>query len=284
MGQLPPPAGGSPMVGPPMAGPPMGGMGSQFPGPSPPGPGGFQQPGPGAAAAPPGYLHQAGMKGSGTAKEPVRFLERTTSRTLSAPPNRAVWGARGRAPAGDGGGVSWRTRRTGGTTSEEAGPRLHPQHREWAGTLPRTDPPRSETHLTRYLLQTQVIEDDQAKHGAQVYATSLRGQVPPLVTTNFTVQDQGELERQPGLGRRVPGQSGAQPGRRRSSGLRFRSQATPVPGSCAAPPTRSPAPRTWLNSARCLWLPSSPPSRRCRRTRYSTEPTPAALHRASNIL
>lgn len=38
---------------------------------------------------------------------------------------------------------------------------------------------------------TQVIQDDQAKRGGQVYATNIRGQVPPLVTTNFTVQDQG---------------------------------------------------------------------------------------------
>uniref|UniRef100_A0A8D0C813 SEC24 homolog D, COPII coat complex component n=1 Tax=Scleropages formosus TaxID=113540 RepID=A0A8D0C813_SCLFO len=40
-------------------------------------------------------------------------------------------------------------------------------------------------------LQTQVIEDDQTKRGGQVYATNLRGQVPPLVTTDFVVQDQG---------------------------------------------------------------------------------------------
>ncbi|XP_071751437.1 protein transport protein Sec24D [Centroberyx gerrardi] len=38
---------------------------------------------------------------------------------------------------------------------------------------------------------TQVIEDDQAKRGGQLYTTNLRGQVPPLVTTDFTVQDQG---------------------------------------------------------------------------------------------
>ena len=42
------------------------------------------------------------------------------------------------------------------------------------------------------LLQTQVIEDDQAKRGGQIYATNVRGQVPPLVTTNFTVKDQGK--------------------------------------------------------------------------------------------
>uniref|UniRef100_A0A3Q3WET3 Uncharacterized protein n=1 Tax=Mola mola TaxID=94237 RepID=A0A3Q3WET3_MOLML len=39
--------------------------------------------------------------------------------------------------------------------------------------------------------QTQVIENDQAKHEGQVFSTNMRGQVPPLVTTNFTVQDQG---------------------------------------------------------------------------------------------
>ena len=44
----------------------------------------------------------------------------------------------------------------------------------------------------RYVLQTQVIEDDRAKHSAQVYTTNIRGQVPPLVTSDFTVQDQGE--------------------------------------------------------------------------------------------
>uniref|UniRef100_A0A8C2XQ03 SEC24 homolog D, COPII coat complex component n=1 Tax=Cyclopterus lumpus TaxID=8103 RepID=A0A8C2XQ03_CYCLU len=38
---------------------------------------------------------------------------------------------------------------------------------------------------------TQVIEDDQVKRGGQVYSTNIRGQVPPLVTTDFTVQDQG---------------------------------------------------------------------------------------------
>ncbi|XP_042257010.1 protein transport protein Sec24D [Thunnus albacares] len=38
---------------------------------------------------------------------------------------------------------------------------------------------------------TQVIEDDQAKQGGQVFNTNIRGQVPPLVTTDFTVQDQG---------------------------------------------------------------------------------------------
>ncbi|XP_070849199.1 protein transport protein Sec24D [Chaetodon trifascialis] len=38
---------------------------------------------------------------------------------------------------------------------------------------------------------TQVIEDDKVKQGGQVFSTNMRGQVPPLVTTDFTVQDQG---------------------------------------------------------------------------------------------
>ncbi|KAK5598778.1 Protein transport protein Sec24D [Crenichthys baileyi] len=38
---------------------------------------------------------------------------------------------------------------------------------------------------------TQVIEDDKARLGGQVFSTNIRGQVPPLVTTDFTVQDQG---------------------------------------------------------------------------------------------
>ncbi|XP_028284623.1 protein transport protein Sec24D isoform X1 [Parambassis ranga] len=38
---------------------------------------------------------------------------------------------------------------------------------------------------------TQVIEDDKVKHGDEIYSTNIRGQVPPLVTTDFRVQDQG---------------------------------------------------------------------------------------------
>ncbi|NXY12993.1 SC24D protein, partial [Atrichornis clamosus] len=37
----------------------------------------------------------------------------------------------------------------------------------------------------------QVIESDKAARGGQVYATNTRGQVPPLVTTNCIIQDQG---------------------------------------------------------------------------------------------
>lgn len=37
-----------------------------------------------------------------------------------------------------------------------------------------------------------MIEDDQVKQGGQVFTTNIRGQVPPLVTTDFTVTDQGK--------------------------------------------------------------------------------------------
>ncbi|XP_013370719.1 PREDICTED: protein transport protein Sec24D isoform X2 [Chinchilla lanigera] len=37
----------------------------------------------------------------------------------------------------------------------------------------------------------QVIESDRATRGGQVYATNTRGQVPPLVTTDCVIQDQG---------------------------------------------------------------------------------------------
>ncbi|KAG6933881.1 SEC24 -like protein D, COPII coat complex component, partial [Chelydra serpentina] len=37
----------------------------------------------------------------------------------------------------------------------------------------------------------QVIENDKASRGGQTYATNIRGQVPPLVTTDCVIQDQG---------------------------------------------------------------------------------------------
>ncbi|NWU96232.1 SC24D protein, partial [Upupa epops] len=37
----------------------------------------------------------------------------------------------------------------------------------------------------------QVIENDKASRGGQIYATNTRGQIPPLVTTDCVIQDQG---------------------------------------------------------------------------------------------
>ena len=41
--------------------------------------------------------------------------------------------------------------------------------------------------------QIQVIESDRASRVGQVYATNARGQIPPLVTTDCVIQDQGIL-------------------------------------------------------------------------------------------
>ncbi|XP_061664267.1 protein transport protein Sec24D isoform X2 [Syngnathoides biaculeatus] len=60
-----------------------------------------------------------------------------------------------------------------------------------AGLGPQAGPPQKKLDLDSIPSITQVIEDDQARHGGQVFSTNIRGQVPPLVTTNFTVQDQG---------------------------------------------------------------------------------------------
>ncbi|XP_026071727.1 protein transport protein Sec24D-like isoform X2 [Carassius auratus] len=59
------------------------------------------------------------------------------------------------------------------------------------GTAQMAGPPQKKLDPDSIPSTTQVIEDDQAKRGGQVYVTNIRGQVPPLVTTDFTVQDQG---------------------------------------------------------------------------------------------
>ncbi|KAK5875936.1 hypothetical protein CesoFtcFv8_026960 [Champsocephalus esox] len=67
----------------------------------------------------------------------------------------------------------------------------------WQGlTLPGSagglaGPPQKKLDPDSIPSTTQVIEDDQAKRGGQVYITNIRGQVPPLVTTEFPIQDQG---------------------------------------------------------------------------------------------
>ncbi|KAM6949613.1 protein transport protein Sec24D [Aplochiton taeniatus] len=58
-------------------------------------------------------------------------------------------------------------------------------------TAQMAGPPQKKLDPDSIPSPTHVIEDDQAKRGGQVYTTNLRGQVPPLVTTDFTVQDQG---------------------------------------------------------------------------------------------
>lgn len=59
------------------------------------------------------------------------------------------------------------------------------------GPAQMAGPPQKKLDPDSIPSTTQMIADDQAKRGGQVYVTNIRGQVPPLVTTNFTVQDQG---------------------------------------------------------------------------------------------
>ncbi|KAL4640308.1 protein transport protein Sec24D isoform X1 [Arapaima gigas] len=59
------------------------------------------------------------------------------------------------------------------------------------GAAQMAGPPQKKLDPDSIPSTTQVIEDDQVKRRGQVYATNLRGQVPPLVTTDFVVQDQG---------------------------------------------------------------------------------------------
>ncbi|XP_031440688.1 protein transport protein Sec24D [Clupea harengus] len=59
------------------------------------------------------------------------------------------------------------------------------------GASQMAGPPQKKLDPNSIPSTTQVIEDDQAKKGGQLYTTNVRGQVPPLVTTDFTVQDQG---------------------------------------------------------------------------------------------
>ncbi|KAK1797032.1 hypothetical protein P4O66_008420 [Electrophorus voltai] len=59
------------------------------------------------------------------------------------------------------------------------------------GAAQMAGPPQKKLDPDSIPSTTQVIEDDQVKRGGQLYTTNLRGQVPPFVTTSFSVQDQG---------------------------------------------------------------------------------------------
>ncbi|XP_073691717.1 protein transport protein Sec24D isoform X1 [Garra rufa] len=81
--------------------------------------------------------------------------------------------------------------------AQMAGPQMAgPQSGAFPGGFPggpaqMAGPPQKKLDPDSIPSTTQMIEDDQAKRGGQVYVTNIRGQVPPLVTTDFTVQDQG---------------------------------------------------------------------------------------------
>ncbi|XP_039239441.1 protein transport protein Sec24D, partial [Pipra filicauda] len=59
------------------------------------------------------------------------------------------------------------------------------------GPTQLSGPPQKKLDPNSIPSPIQVIESDKAARGGQVYATNTRGQVPPLVTTDCIIQDQG---------------------------------------------------------------------------------------------
>lgn len=60
-----------------------------------------------------------------------------------------------------------------------------------SGPSQLSGPPQKKLDLDSIPSTIQVIENDQQRFEGQIYTTNIRGQVPPLVTSQFTVQDQG---------------------------------------------------------------------------------------------
>ncbi|CAG5929286.1 unnamed protein product [Menidia menidia] len=144
------------MGGPPMAGPPMGGQ---------------------SMAGPP--MAGQSMAGPPMAGQPMAVMGR--------PPGPGGFQQPGPGPAGSPG----YPQQAGQFGGHMAGPQqgMPGAFPGVAGAL--AGPPQKKLDPDSIPSTTQVIEDDKAKQGGQVYSTNIRGQVPPLVTTDFTVQDQG---------------------------------------------------------------------------------------------
>ncbi|XP_054907152.1 protein transport protein Sec24D [Poeciliopsis prolifica] len=167
-----PPMGGQSMTGPPMAGqsmagPPMGGQSMAGP------PMGGQ-----SMAGPP-------MGGQSMARPPMAGM----NRPFSGPPpsGQGAFQQHGTGPAAPSG-YPQQSGQFGGLMS---GPQPG-----MSGGFPGAPgglagPPQKKLDPDSIPSTTQVIEDDKARLGGQVFSTNVRGQVPPLVTTDFTVQDQG---------------------------------------------------------------------------------------------
>ncbi|XP_033369745.1 protein transport protein Sec24D isoform X1 [Parus major] len=76
------------------------------------------------------------------------------------------------------------------------GPQMAAPQLSYPGAFPSgpaqlAGPPQKKLDPDSIPSPIQVIENDKAARGGQVYATNTRGQVPPLVTTNCVIQDQG---------------------------------------------------------------------------------------------
>ncbi|KAM4564851.1 protein transport protein Sec24D isoform 1-T2 [Fundulus diaphanus] len=186
-----PPMGGQSMGGQSMAGPPMGGqsMGGQSMAGPPMG-------GQSMAGPPMGGQSMAGppMGGQSMAGPPMG------GQSMGGPPMGGQSMAGPQLPSGPG---TFQQHGAGPT-----GPASYPQQGGQFGGLmsgpqpgmpggfpgapgPLAGPPQKKLDPDSIPSITQVIEDDKARLGGQVFSTNIRGQVPPLVTTDFTVQDQG---------------------------------------------------------------------------------------------
>ncbi|KAG5831572.1 hypothetical protein ANANG_G00305130 [Anguilla anguilla] len=104
---------------------------------------------------------------------PPSFAPHSTpaSQPQGPPPPQCVWAGEG-APAWLSGRVSRPAHRPGARPA-----RLRPQKRLDPNSIPSP---------------IQVIEDDRASKSGEPFTTGVRGQAPPLVTTNFLVKDQGK--------------------------------------------------------------------------------------------
>ncbi|XP_030017999.1 protein transport protein Sec24D isoform X2 [Sphaeramia orbicularis] len=152
------PIAGQPMAGPPMAGPPMAGQ---------------------QMAGPP-------MAGQQMAGPPMAGM----GRPFPGPPPPGAGGFQQPAPGAAGPtGYPQQPGQFGG--QHMAGPQPGMPGAFPSGPGAMAGPPQKKLDPDSIPSITQVIEDDKVKQGGQVFTTNIRGQVPPLVTTDFTVQDQG---------------------------------------------------------------------------------------------
>ncbi|NXF92725.1 SC24D protein, partial [Eubucco bourcierii] len=76
------------------------------------------------------------------------------------------------------------------------GPQMAGSQLSYPGAFPGgpaqlSGPPQKKLDPDAIPSPIQVIENDKASRGRQVYATNTRGQIPPLVTTDCIIQDQG---------------------------------------------------------------------------------------------
>ncbi|KAG7496243.1 transport protein Sec24D [Solea senegalensis] len=173
----------SPQMPPPQSPPSnMGGMGRPFHGPPPPGPGGFSQPGPGVVS--PGFQQPSlGAAGPGFQQPGPGFQQPGPGFQQPGPgfqqPGSGVAGPPGYPQqAGHFGG------HMAGPQSGMPGALSGPQ-------AALAGPPQKKLDPESIPSITQIIMEDKATRGGQVYSTNIRGQVPPLVTTDYTAQDQG---------------------------------------------------------------------------------------------